>query len=178
MTAQHFHLNHQQPTMEHAIVAILQYVRAMASWRDDAQLQYFLLVDVGDEVQILSIDAGTWPDFGDAGLQAVAGLAHALHAEGAVFVERGARDAPISIDVHLRGRARGLSYRLLPDPNTRGGFAGHEVGVSNQPFDIVPSADVDGRATGIWARLDAAERGPVGDGVSDPACARGCEVGA
>lgn len=176
MTSEPPSLSHQQPTMEHAIAAILQYVRAMASRRDDEQLQYFLLVDAGDEVQILSIDAGTWPDFGDGGLQAVAGLAHALHAEGAVFVERGARDAPISIDVHVRGRTRGLSYRLLPDPSAPDGFAGLEVGVSNQPFDIVPSADGDGLATGIWARLDAAERARA-DGASDRACAGAFEVG-
>lgn len=149
-------LNHEQPTMQHAIVAILEYVRATAPHRDDEQLQYFLVVDEGDWVQILSIDAGTWPDFGDGGLQAITGLAHALQAAGAVVVERGSHDTPVRVDVHLRGQTRGFTYLLRLNGRDDDGHApGFEVSVSNHPFDIVPSGDGDGFASPTWARLDA-----------------------
>lgn len=128
-------LDHEQPTMEHAVVAVLGHLVATAPTRTDEQLQYFLLVPDDDCVRVVSVDVGTWPDFGSGGLQALAALAGALGADGAIYVET--IGAGLSVDVHVRGRPSGVRYLLRRDP--WGVWADAlEVSVSQQPFVIIP----------------------------------------
>jgi hypothetical protein len=155
MTTKQIVLNHEHATMHDAVVAVIRYVRAMVPHRDDEMLQFFLLVDTGDGVQILRVDAGTWPDFGDGGLHAVSALAHALRATGVVIVERGSRDRPASIDVHLRPKG-GPAYRLWSADSAPQALLGAVLKVAEIGFEILPGPGPDdGIARKIWSRLDA-----------------------
>lgn len=144
-------LDHEQPSTEHAVVAVLSHVATTAPSRSDDQLQYFLLTQHSDCVRIITVEVGSWSDFDEVAVDALAGLAHGLFIDVAMAVE--AVEAGLVVHVQYRDGRNGVRYLLRFDE--RGWASAFEVAVSDQPFDIVPgSSGSGGRAAAIWAERD------------------------
>lgn len=154
----HVTLNHEQPTIEHAIVAILDHVRETARYRTDELFQTFLIAENTDEgVHIISVDSGSYVDATCGQMwHGIASLAYELQADAAVLV---ARNESLRIDVHERGRPAGMCYRSKLDASAPTGWGPFEVSVSTLPFDFVPGGDLEnGLATEIYQRHERGYR--------------------